>query len=251
MKITHTASTVLLTGGLLAGSAINSQAQIIANYQNNGTSASFYSGSITANLIQNGQSSLGGVVTDTSALNGVFNAAGLNDGSAAGNGNKTYYEVTSVNGTFMPNTATFQLTAGYDITSIQAISGWTDHNLGEQTFQLFLSIGGGAFTSYGTFINNTPLGSGNNSYLTTLTDSSGIIASDVTGVRFVFQNPDTSNGIGSVGTSQAGGGSAGGTVIHELQVFGTISPVPEPTTSVLFGAGILGFAVVFRRRQAC
>jgi hypothetical protein len=122
----------------------------------------------------------------------------------------------------MPNTAIFQLTAGYNLTNIQVISGWSDHNLGEQAFQVLLSIGGGAFTSIGTFHNNTAVGSGAASWLTTLTGGTGTIATNVTGIEFIFLNPDTGNGTGNVGSSQAGGGSTGGTVIHELQVFGTL-----------------------------
>jgi hypothetical protein len=252
MKNKHAKSTVLLTGCLLTGFAVASPAQITPTYQSNSSSADFYDSNIAVNLVQAGQSSLSSVTADASAINTIFSASGLNDGSAAGNGNKTYYEVAADAGTFMPNTATFQLTAGYNISIIQVITGWAGQNLGEQDFQVLLSIGGGAFTSYGTFANNTPFGSGasaQGSYLTTLNGSSGPIATDVTGVQFVFQNPDTSNGIGSVGASQAG--SSGGTVIDELQVFGTISPVPEPATDALLGVGILGLALVYRGRLAC
>jgi hypothetical protein len=248
----HNKSTPLLTGCLLTGFALTATAQITPTYQSSTTTGA-YNSDIAVNLIQAGQSSLSSVTADASALNGIFSASGLNDGSAAGNGNLCYYEAVAGNGTFMPNTAIFHLNAGYNITSIQAISGWGDHNLGEQDFQLLLSIGGGAFTSYGTFVNNTANGTGpsaSGSYLTTLNGSSGPIATDVTGVEFIFQNPDTSNGVGSVGNSQAGNSSDGGTVIDELQVFGTVTPVPEPSTFALIGGGILGLAASFRRRQA-
>jgi hypothetical protein len=247
-------SAALLTGCVLVGLALNSPAQVVPTYQTSTSSPDAFASDIAPNLIQSGQSSLAGVTADTSALSGVFNASGLNDGSAAGNGNLCYYEVGTANGTSMPNTATFQLTAAYSITSVQVISGWTDHNLGEQSFQLNLSINGGAFSDFGTFNNNTAFGTGGaaqGSYLTTLNGSAGTIATDVTGVQFIFMNPDLSNGAGNVGTSQAGNGSTGGTVIDELQVFGTPTPVPEPATSALFGAGILGVAAVFRRRLAC
>lgn len=233
MKITHTVSTVLLTGGLLAGSVINSQAQIIANYQTDGSSQSTFDSYIAPNLIQAGQSSLGSARADTSAISATFKAAGLNDGSAVGSGNKTYYEAIAGNGTIMPNTAVFQLTAGYNITNIQVISGWTDHNLAEQTFQVLLSIGSGPFTSIGTFTNNTSIAPGNSgpgAWMTTLTDGTGTIATNVTGIKFIFLNPDTGNGSGHVGTSQAG--SKGGTVIHEVQVFGTYYAALTPAITV-------------------
>ena len=224
MKYNRIKSTLLLAGCLLGGPALTSQAQIIQNNQTDGSSSSTFDSYITANLIQAGQSSLASERADTSALSTLFSASGLNDGSATGNGNLTYYSAGTGNGTVMPNTAIFQLTAGYNLTNIQVISGWGDHNLGEQTFQVLLSIGGSEFSSIGTFTNNTSVDPGFNgpgSWMTTLTGSSGTIATNVTGIEFIFSNPDTSNGAGNVGTSQAGAGSTGGTVIHEVQVFGT------------------------------
>ncbi len=242
-------STTLLTGCLLAGLAMTSQAAIIQTSQSGGSSGAF-DGSIGVNLIQAGQGSLGSVTAPTGALNGTFNVSGLNDGSAAGNGNLTYYAVTDgLNGSIiMPDTITFQLTAGYDINSVEAITGWGDHNLGGQNFQLLLSINNGAFTDFGSYNNST--GGFTSGYLTTLTSSSGPIASDVTGIQFIFSNPDISNGLGSVGNSQAGGGSSGGTVIHELQVFGTPTTVPEPTTVALLGVAA-SLVVAKRRRASC
>lgn len=195
---------------------------LVATYLTNGASASYFDSFVTPNLILAGQSSLASAAADPSSLNGTFSVAGLNDGSAAANGNLTYYAVAPGSGSIMPNTAVFQLTAGYNITNIQVISGWSDHNLGEQSFQVLLSIAGGVYTNLGTFVNNASIAPGTTgpgSWMTTITSSTGTIATNVTGIQFVFSNPDTGNGIGSVGNSQAG--SSGGTVIHELQVFGT------------------------------
>ena len=191
---------------------------IVATYLTNGTSSSYFDSFVAPNLILAGQTSLASATADPSSLNGTFSAAGLNDGSAAGNGNLTYYAVSPGSGSIMPNTAVFQLTAGYNITNIQVISGWSDHNLGEQSFQVLVSIAGGTFTNLGTFGNNASIPDPG-SWMTTITSTTGTIATNVTAVEFVFSNPDQGNGIGSVGNSQAG--SSGGTVIHELQVFGT------------------------------
>jgi hypothetical protein len=230
--------------------AASAVAQINASYQANYTSGSFYDGSIGANLLTTGQSSLGSVSAPTSALNGTFPTAGLNDGSGAGNANYTYYAVSGTSGgTVMPDAITFQLTQGYNITSIDVFSGWSDHNLGEQLFQLMLSINGGAFTSFGFFTNDASITTGSSasgSYLTTLTSGSGPIASDVTGIEFIFSNPDPSGGVGAVGASQAGGGSSGGTVIHELEAFGTTS-VPEPGTCALLAVSGAGWLLARRK----
>jgi hypothetical protein len=224
MKNGKIGSVLVLIGCCLAGFASSSQAMLVQTSQSSGSSASVYDSLIAPNLIRAGQISLSSVVAPSSALNGTFLASGLNDGSAAGNGNLTYYAVASGQGTILPVMLTFNLSAGYNLTNIQVISGWSDHNLGEQCFQVLLSIGGGALTNYGTFTNHTSIHTGTSgpgSWLTTLTDGTGTIATNVTGIEFIFLNPDTSNGAGSVGSSQAGGGSIGGTVIHELQVFGT------------------------------
>ena len=91
---------------------------------------------------------------------------------------------------------------------------------------MLLSINNGPYTDYGTYRNADIVGSGNGSYLSTLTDPSGIIAKHVTGICFVIMNPDQGYGPGAVGGIQAG--SSGGTVVHELQAFGT--PSTSPTT---------------------
>jgi hypothetical protein len=235
MKINLTISTALLTGCLLAGLDLTAQAQITADYQTDGGSSTAFDSFITPNLIQAGQSSLASARADSTALGSLFNTAGLNDGSASGNGNLTWYSGVGGNGTVMPNMVTFQLTAGYNITNIQVISGWGDHNLGEQCFQVLLSIGGESFTSIGTFTNNTSIAPGNSgpgAWMTTVTGGTGGIATNVTGIEFIFLNPDTSNGSGHVGISQAGGGSTGGTLIHEVQVFGTFYASLTPAITV-------------------
>ena len=226
MKNHQALPAALLTVCLLVGVALSSPATTVQTDQSSGISDSAFDSSIATNLIRSGQNSLGSVTAPASSISGTFSASGLNDGLGlgAGNAHATYYAVGSGQGTIMPATIIFQLSGGYNITNIQVISGWTDHNLGEQTFQVLLATNGGGLTSYGFFTNNTsidPGTSGPGSWMTTLTDSSGTIATNVTAVEFIFTNPDTSNGTGSVGSSQAGGGSIGGTLIHELQVFGS------------------------------
>lgn len=187
-----------------------------------GTSSSALDSAITNNLIRAGQSSLGSVtVSHGPSISPTFTTAGLNDGSAAGNANYTYYAVDDSTGGNLPVTITFSLNtnsatggfpSGYAINGIQALSGWSDSNLANQSFQLLFSLNGGPFISYGIFssqTNTTSLNNGNNSILQTLTGGEGPMAGSVTGVQFIFSDP---------GGSQAG---SGGTLIRELQVFGT------------------------------
>jgi len=182
-----------------------------------GASASAFDGAIAVNLVRAGQSSLGSVtVSHGPSLPATFTTAGLNNGSATGNSSLTYYGNTDGVGGNLPVTITFNLNtnraAGYNLTGIQAISGWVDSNLANQNFQLLLAVNGGPFASYGTFsatTNTTALNNGNNAIMQTLTSSSGTLASGVTGVQLIFSNP---------GGTQGG---SGGTLIRELQVFGT------------------------------
>ena len=186
-----------------------------------GGSASAFDGAIAVNLIRAGQSSINNVaVAHGPSISTSFTTAGLNDGSAAANANLTYYGDTDPTGGNLPVTITFNLNTntatdgfakGYVITRIQVITGWMDSNLGNQSFQLQLSLNGGPFNDFGTFsctTNTTALNNGDNSILQTLTGNAGTLASGVTGIRFVFQNP---------GGVQGG---SGGTLIRELQVFG-------------------------------
>ena len=228
-------STFLLTLCLLFAVALTAHAAIVQTVTN-GNGSTALDGAIVVNLIQAGQGSLASVsASHTPSLSLTFTTAGLNDGSAAANTNLTYYGATD--GT-MPVTVTFNLNTnngtggsanGYDLNIIQAISGWTDSNLANQRFQLLLSLNGGPFNNYGTFSAATTVNGGANSILNTLTSSSGRIARNVTGIQFVFSNP---------GGSQAG---SGGTVIHELQAFGTPSTTnstPSPYRIMAVGDSI-------------
>ncbi len=182
-----------------------------------GTSSSAFDGAIALNLIRAGQSSLAGVVVSHGpSISSLFTTAGLNDGSAANNNNRTYYGNSDPSGGNLPVTITFNLNtnsaSGYDLTRIQSITGWSDSNLANLRYELLLSFKGGPFVSYGEFssaTNSTAFNNGNNAILHTVSSESGIIGHDVTAVRFIFSNP---------GGMQGG---SGGTLIRELQVFGT------------------------------
>ncbi|MES2658730.1 MAG: PEP-CTERM sorting domain-containing protein [Verrucomicrobiota bacterium] len=224
-------------------------AALTSTNQTNGASNFFDSG-ITSSLVTVGAPSLASV--NASTPHG-FSVLGLNDGAAnvSGAGLTWYYQ----NSGKMPATITFQLTAGYDITSIASLSGWGNTAsdgayFGSQQFQLSLETGfSGTYVPYANpEVITGPTGisghfgystfSGNNTFstLTTITDTAGPIATNVTGIRFVFVDPYPTTGIPDHGT-----------VIRELSVFGTATPVPEPSTLLVTFSGLIG--VVFLRRR--
>ncbi len=243
MKAPFHKSAVLLSGLAILGLAFNSSAAILTLKLNNGSSAGFYDGDIAPNLLTAGQLSLSSVTAPTGEFHTTFPVSGLNDGSAAANGNYTYYPAFTGNlgtdETAMPTTITFNLSGGYDLSMIQVISGWNDSNLGEQNFDLYLRIGSGSFVSYGNYQNLNPEfnNTSPSAYETSLTSDSGFIASNVTGIQFVFMDP-------GYGINQGGDG---GTLIRELQAFGTATTVPEPSAFALLGLAGAGL-LTWRRR---
>ncbi len=240
MKITSSPFTVFLFTATFAATAVHAS---IFTQIDEGSSHTAFDSNITAHLIRNGESTLASMVTSHASYNG-FPASGLNDGSAASNSNLTYYSIRNPSGgassVWLPVTITFTLTGsltGYDISSIQTIAGWSDPYLGDQKFQLRLSVNGGKLTDYGTCTSIAALNGGNNSTMVTLADDSGPIASGMTGLQFVLMNPKTTQG------------GSGGTVIHQLQAFGTPTSGPKPQVWGLVGTGLALIATAARRHR--
>ena len=122
--------------------------------------------------------------------------------------------------------------AGYDVTRIQTISGWSDNRTNQQYQVLYSRVGdGGVFTSLGNFFYRPNSGTDNSTRLTL--DIAGL--TQVAAIEFVFAVPD--------------GGTA--SVYREADVFGSASvrasAVPEPASLGAFAAGTL---LVLRRRYA-
>ncbi len=221
---------------------------------NNGTGASGGAGDagqdagVTTSLITTGQSSLSGSPT-LSRNPDIFTAAGLTDGTAnVGNVNGTLAFYNDLN--VSTATITFNLSGAYNITSIVSLAGWQDTFFGSQIFTLYLEQNSsGTYNQVGGIFSATPFTPPapppfpevpNQDFSTRITVSDDIgpyLATNVTGVRFIYQDPYP--------TFNSGAGTTfNGTVIRELSVFGTA--VPEPA-SVLFGS--LGLMTLLRRHR--
>lgn len=197
--------------------------------------------------------SLTSLATVTASTPTGGSAAGLSDGIGAEDlANAMYFR--RLDTSFA--TITFNLDQAYDLTSISSLTGWGGAYFGSQIFTVSIETGSsGTFNQLVNPLVSNPVGAGNFgttpylapgaagfpvvaddafAVLTTITDDSGIIASNVTGVRFEFFDPYPSIG------------SLNGTVIRELSITG--SAVPEPSTCSLM-AGVFALGVFIRRRK--
>ena len=204
---------------------------------------------VTTSLITTGQSSLAGSPTLSRGPD-IFTAAGLNDGTATVadlNGTLTFYGNLHLS----TATITFNLTQAFNITSVVSLAGWQDTFFGSQIFTLYVEQNnsgiynqlGGAFaaTPY-TPVAPAPFPEVPNqdfsTRITVFDDSAPHLATNVTGIRFTFQDPyPPFNGAPN---------PFDGTVIRELSVFGTA--VPEPSAALLGTTGLL--ALLGRRKRS-
>lgn len=238
---------LFLIPGLLCMATLQIQAAVIQTVATTATTLNAYSVD-NADLLQ-----MGGVNASNSDY-APFQTFGqpatvLRDGSAGGNTTATsdypnlVLEGSSQNPQF---TVTFDLDLtnaanGYDLTSIVSFSGWHDnrasqfHNIyismvGSSSFvQLNSALGGGFGNAFGQGMGSSAPGSGGSMRIT-VTDSSGVIATNVDAIRFEMLP-----------------GGAGGHVYREIDVIG-IASIPEPSCLSLLGLGTL--ALLRRRRRA-
>ena len=234
--MTQTTSKTLFLGLLSAVSAHGAIVLTESNTTVAGTNSALVSNS---DLVNNGAATLSGVTS--TATHASFPAANLNDGAAGASvvADSTYY-VSPGN---FPATVTFDLdvttnTLGYDLTSIDTFMGWATvaSEQANQIYSVEVSLVGSATFTALTNVNYTPFsGDSAGAYESrvTITDDAGVLASGVDQIRFTFSDP--------------GGGTAAGTVVNEIDIQGTATAVPEPSSSALLS--LSGLALLIRRRR--
>lgn len=121
---------------------------------------------------------------------------------------------------------------GYDLTSVVSIADWVNVGFGNQGWTLEVRPVGGSYSALAT-VDYQALGAAGGTTKVTLTDDSGVLATGIDSVRV------TANSVN-------GGANAGAFVWRELDVLGTSTAVPEPSTAAFLG--LCGFALLRRRR---
>ena len=217
----------------LALSAASANAAIIQTTLNNGTSQSFFDGNISnADLINVGSPTLGSFVSSSV---GAFPESGTHNGDGVNTSGLSYW----TNGG--PILLTYTLTGsatGYDITSINSIYGWQDSRSRHAAQRYTVSVttvSNPTFSPLHTVLYDPWTDNLVGSTQVSLTDSTGVLATGVTAIRFTAT---TDNG------SEVG-------VIREYDVFGSATAViPEPTTIAVWSLLGLCWAGmgVWRRR---
>ncbi|MDF7826774.1 PEP-CTERM sorting domain-containing protein [Pontiellaceae bacterium B12227] len=219
------------------------QAAIIQTDNSSNDHDAFVGGRTGGDLINAGNATfLGATGTPAFTPSGAFSISGLNDGASSIGGTdgtgKTFYNTPQLPGTITFTLDTSVNVYGYDIDLINSYAGWggSDATQANQVYDVLVStVGSASFTPVAN-VNYSPFASGGAaSTLVSLTDSTGIIASGVDQVRFVFGN----NPLGA------------GTVYQEVDVIG-IASVPEPGTISLMSISTIGLFLtrrIRRRRQ--
>ncbi|WFB37844.1 PEP-CTERM sorting domain-containing protein [Kiritimatiellota bacterium B12222] len=216
---------------------LSANAAIISTSVTNGSSQSFYDGNISnSDLIDLNSATLDTFNASTPAHSN-FATDGAHNGTGTNNSGLAYWPTAG------SVTLTYTLTGsatGYDITSINTIYGWSDGRWkhSEQNYVINIStVTTPAFTHLYS-VNYDPYSNGDenegSTQVTLTDDSTGILASGVTGIQFIVSR-DLSNGQNEVG------------VIREYDVFG-VTTIPEPSSLVLLSLAMIGVVGIRSRR---
>jgi hypothetical protein len=242
---------IVLSLAVLACGTVQAGVVNVATYSS-ANELAFDSQISAIDLINIGQPSFlssANTVAPVSAL--PFTINGTNDGESAtygadgdlaqnalGVAKNTWYLWTDPSTTLTYTLNTDPLTggsaAGYDITGVNVFAGWRDltYDFNDQNWTLQVAtVANPIFTDVKAVTYDADT-STTRSSLVSLTDSTGKLATGVTGVRF-FVEKQNSMGI----------------VFREIDVIGAAT-VPEPSTIALLGIASLAGLVAVRRRRA-
>jgi hypothetical protein len=244
---------ILLTLAAVSSGIASSNAAItVAGEYANGA-ASFNSSVLNNDLIDKNETTAthtrtSGTVNTGWAIDGIYDGLAYN--AASNRVGISYYSNAEVVDTFsLAGSAT-----GYDITSITSITSWegTNNQHAAQSYEILISTvdnptyttlllpntvdpnDTGAGSGYIAFNNMVWYDPGNyainnaDTSKVTITDTTGVLATGVLGIRFRITN------------------QLGSTVFNEIDVVGVATVVPEPTTALLGGLGVL---LLLRRRR--
>lgn len=225
-------TTLFITTSLFA--IITSNAAIDITGVNSPLDAFYGSDVSNSDLINSGSPSLSNVTYSQAPW---FGPNAHNDGSVGIVNNTstiTWWRGATAGSTY---SITYELdtssnTLGYDINSIQTINGWTNNsgNQKNQNYVVEISVIGSAAFNPLASVAYLPFGSGTNTASTKVNiteDTTGILASGVDEIRFTYTVP-------------ASAGQNPSPTIREIDVIGTATAVPEPSSAALIGISIIG-----------
>jgi hypothetical protein len=140
----------------------------------------------------------------------------------------------------------FSVAPGYKVDLDDLFIGTRSSGTGPGTIGVFTSLDG--FTNPVATYNQAPGSNFVNSQsdLSALPDITGNFVARIMAIGNTSANGGT---IGGSGTFRVTGFFAGGTFDRNMQLTGTVSAVPEPSTFVLLGLGGLGTALIAVRRR--
>ncbi|WP_426193229.1 PEP-CTERM sorting domain-containing protein [Massilia sp. DWR3-1-1] len=163
------------------------------------------------------------------SIEGSNGTVAFNNGIFGAQGNPGSGEAATGNG----NSITFFLNGAYNLRSIDSYAGW-DAYRGGQSYNVFyatLATPANYVLLASVFNDAIGAGIGNTNTRANIVSDSGYLASNVTSLRFEFNNNLTEGYNG----------------YREIDVQG--SAVPEPGSMALLGLGLAGLAALGRRKQ--
>lgn len=244
-------------GVSIAVSPLNCYSAIIVEQRQDATILNYFgtnelaSGPSATDLVNTGRSTLHSKTTlGTSPASG-WSVNALNDGTAPSAdvvASATYWPTFNTGIVFNLNTSIAPF--GYDLTTIRTFFGWQNgsnaqanqlydvvvRKVGSTLYTPLISVRYQHFPDANLFpVYNTRV---------TLTDTTGKLATGVDSIAFTFLAPSVATGNGSGVVDQ--GGTAKGTVIREIDVFGQAT-IPEPSMAMLSALGLISVLGLRRR----